>query len=175
MSREGYRLASVSTMPSFDIVSEVDRQELRNAVDQAQREMVNRFDFKNTNSDIEQKELTITIRTISEEKARAVRVLLEEKFVKRGLSLKGIDWGKFEQASGDTVRQVVTIAVGISSDKAREINKLIKEKGPKGISSQTQGEQVRVTGKKRDDLQAVMALLKSEDLGIPLQFENFRD
>ena len=133
MSREGYRLASVSTMPSFDIVSEVDRQELRNAVDQAQREMVNRFDFKNTNSDIEQKELIITIRTISEEKARAVRVLLEEKFVKRGLSLKGIDWGKFEQASGDTVRQVVTIAVGISSDKAREINKLIKEKGPKGI------------------------------------------
>ena len=92
MSREGYRLASVSTMPSFDIVSEVDRQELRNAVDQAQREMVNRFDFKNTNSDIEQKELIITIRTISEEKARAVRVLLEEKFVKRGLSLKGIDW-----------------------------------------------------------------------------------
>jgi len=175
MSREGYRLGSVSTMPSFDIVSEVDRQELRNAVDQAQREMVNRFDFKNTNSDIEQKELIITIRTISEEKARAVRVLLEEKFVKRGLSLKGIDWGKFEQASGDTVRQVVTIAVGISSDKAREINKLIKEKGPKGISSQTQGEQVRVTGKKRDDLQAVMALLKSEDLGIPLQFENFRD
>ena len=175
MSREGYRLASVSTMPSFDIVSEVDRQELRNAVDQAQREMVNRFDFKNTNSDIEQKELIITIRTISEEKARAVRVLLEEKFVKRGLSLKGIDWGKFEQASGDTVRQVVTIAVGISSDKAREINKLIKEKGPKGISSQTQGEQIRVTGKKRDDLQAVMALLKSEDLGVPLQFENFRD
>jgi uncharacterized protein YajQ (UPF0234 family) len=175
MSREGYRLASVSTMPSFDIVSEVDRQELRNAVDQAQREMVNRFDFKNTNSDIEQKELIITIRTISEEKARAVRVLLEEKFVKRGLSLKGIDWGKFEQASGDTVRQVVTIAVGISSDKAREINKLIKEKGPKGISSQTQGEQVRVTGKKRDDLQAVMALLNSEDLGVPLQFENFRD
>jgi uncharacterized protein YajQ (UPF0234 family) len=162
-------------MPSFDIVSEVDRQELRNAVDQAQREMVNRFDFKNTNSDIEQKELIITIRTISEEKARAVRVLLEEKFVKRGLSLKGIDWGKFEQASGDTVRQVVTIAVGISSDKAREINKLIKEKGPKGISSQTQGEQVRVTGKKRDDRQPLMALLKSEDLGIPLQFENFRD
>jgi uncharacterized protein YajQ (UPF0234 family) len=175
MSREGYRLASVSTMPSFDIVSEVDRQELRNAVDQAQREMVNRFDFKNTNSDIEQKELIITIRTISEEKARAVRVLLEEKFVKRGLSLKGIDWGKFEQASGDTVRQVVTIAVGISSDKAREINKLIKEKGPKGIASQTQGEQVRVTGKKRDDLQTTMALLKSSDLGIAIQFENFRD
>ena len=162
-------------MPSFDVVSEVDRQELRNAVDQAQREMANRFDFKNTDSSIEQNELVITIRTISEEKARAVRTLLEEKFVKRGMSLKGIDWGKFEQASGDTVRQVVTIKVGIGSDKAREINKLIKEKGPKGVSSQTQGEQIRVTGKKRDDLQAVIALLKGADLGVPLQFENFRD
>jgi uncharacterized protein YajQ (UPF0234 family) len=172
---EGYRLASVSHMPSFDVVSEVDRQELRNAVDQAQREMANRFDFKNTNSSIEQNELVITIRTISEEKARAVRTLLEEKFVKRGMSLKGIDWGKFEQASGDTVRQVVTVKVGINSDKAREINKLIKEKGPKGVSSQTQGEQIRVTGKKRDDLQAVIALLKGSDLEVPLQFENFRD
>ena len=162
-------------MPSFDVVSEVDRQELRNAVDQAQREMSQRFDFKGTNSEIEQNDLVITIRTISEEKARAVRVLLEERMVKRGMSLKGIDWGKIEQASGDTVRQVVTVKVGISSDKAKEINKLIKEKGPKGISSQTQGEQVRVTGKKRDDLQAVIALLKGEDLGIPLQFENFRD
>jgi uncharacterized protein YajQ (UPF0234 family) len=137
--------------------------------------MANRFDFKNTNSSIEQNELVITIKTISEEKARAVRVLLEEKFVKRGMSLKGIDWGKFEQASGDTVRQVVTVKVGIGSDKAREINKLIKEKGPKGVSSQTQGEQIRVTGKKRDDLQAIITLLKSEDLGVPLQFENFRD
>ena len=168
-------VTSLLCMPSFDVVSEVDRQELRNAVDQAEREMSQRFDFKGTNSSIEQKELVITIKTISEEKARAVRVLLEEKFVKRGLSLKGIEWGKFEQASGDTVRQVVTIKVGITSDKAKEINKLIKEKGPKGVSSQTQGEQVRVTSKKRDDLQAVMALLKSEDLGLPLQFENFRD
>jgi uncharacterized protein YajQ (UPF0234 family) len=172
---EGYSLGSVSHMPSFDIVSEVDRQEVRNAVDQAQREMANRFDFKNTNSSIEQNELVITIRTISEEKARAVRTLLEEKFVKRGMSLKGIDWGKFELASGDTVRQVVTVKVGINSDKAREINKLIKEKGPEGVSSQTQGEQIRVTGKKRDDLQAVIALLKRSDLAVPLQFENFRD
>jgi uncharacterized protein YajQ (UPF0234 family) len=162
-------------MPSFDIVSDIDRQELRNAVDQAQREMTQRFDFKGTDSSIDQNDLVITIKTISEEKARAVRVLLEEKFVKRGMSLKGIEWGKFEQASGDTVRQLVTVKVGISSDKAREINKLIKEKAGKGISSQTQGEQVRVTGKKRDDLQAVMALLKGEDLGVPLQFENFRD
>ena len=168
-------ITSLLCMPSFDVVSEVDRQELRNAVDQAEREMSQRFDIKGTNSSIEQKELVITIKTISEEKARAVRVLLEEKFVKRGLSLKGIEWGKFEQASGDTVRQVVTIKVGITSDKAKEINKLIKEKGPKGVSSQTQGEQVRVTSKKRDDLQAVMALLKGEDLGLPLQFENFRD
>ena len=162
-------------MPSFDVVSEVDRQELRNAVDQAQRELSQRFDFKGTDSSIEQNELVITIKTISEDKARAVRTLLEEKMVKRGMSLKGIDWGKFEQASGDTVRQVVTVKVGINSDKAREINKLIKEKGPKGVSSQTQGEQIRVTGKKRDDLQAVIALLKGSDLEVPLQFENFRD
>lgn len=162
-------------MPSFDVVSEVDRQELRNAVDQAQRELDNRFDFKNTDSSIEQKELVLTLRTSSEDRLRALKVLLEEKFVKRGLSLKGIEWGKVEQATGESVRQVVTVQVGISSDKAREINKLIKEKGPKGISSQTQGDQVRVTGKKRDDLQAVIALLKSQDLGIPLQFENFRD
>ena len=162
-------------MPSFDIVSEVDRQELKNAVDQAQREMSQRFDFKGTNSSIDQNELVITIKTISEDKARAVRVLLEEKFVKRGMSLKGIDWGKFEQASGDTIRQVVTVKVGITSDKAKEINKLIKEKGPKGVSSQTQGEQVRVTSKKRDDLQEVMSLIKSSDLELPLQFENFRD
>ncbi len=162
-------------MPSFDVVSEVDRQELRNAVDQAQRELSQRFDFKGTDSSIEQNELVITIKTISEDKARAVRTLLEEKMVKRGMSLKGIEWGKFEQASGDTVRQVVTVKVGISSDKAREINKLIKEKGPKGVSRQTQGEQIRVTGKKRDDLQAAIALLKADDLGIPLQFENFRD
>ena len=162
-------------MPSFDVVSEVDRQELRNAVDQAQRELSQRFDFKGTDSSIEQNELVITIRTISEDKARAIRTLLEEKMVKRQMSLKGIEWGKFEQASGDTVRQTVTIKVGITSDKAREINKLIKEKGPKGVSSQTQGEQVRVTGKKRDDLQAVIALLKGADLGLPLQFENFRD
>jgi cyclic-di-GMP-binding protein len=162
-------------MPSFDVVSEIDRQELRNAVDQAQRELANRFDFKNTNSSIEQKELLLTLATVSEDRLRALKTLLEEKLVKRQISLKGIEWGKIEQASGDTVRQVVTVKVGINSDKAREINKLIKEKAPKGVSSQTQGEQIRVTGKKRDDLQAVIALLKSSDLGIPLQFENFRD
>jgi uncharacterized protein YajQ (UPF0234 family) len=162
-------------MPSFDIVSEVDRQELKNAVDQAQRELANRFDFKNTDSSIEQKELVLTLRTASEDRLRALKLLLEEKLVKRQVSLRGLDWGKIEQASGESVRQIVTVNVGINSDKAREINKLIKEKGPKGVSSQTQGEQIRVTGKKRDDLQATMALLKSSDLEVPLQFENFRD
>ena len=95
--------------------------------------------------------------------------------MKRQISLKGLEWGKVEQASGESVRQIVTVTVGISSDKAREINKLIKEKAPKGIASQTQGEQLRVTGKKRDDLQTTMALLKSSYLGIAIQFENFRD
>ena len=162
-------------MPSFDVISEVDRQELKNAVDQAQRELANRFDFKNTDSSIEQKELVLTIRTSSEDRLRALKVLLEEKFVKRQISLRGLEWGKVEQASGESVRQIVTVTVGISSDKAREINKLIKEKAPKGIASQTQGEQLRVTGKKRDDLQATMTLLKGADLGIAIQFENFRD
>ena len=162
-------------MPSFDVVSEVDRQEVRNAIDQAQREIANRFDFKNTNSSIEQNELVITLRTISEDRLAALRVVLEEKLVKRGVSLKGLDYGKVEEATQNTVRQVATIKVGISSDKAREINRMIKEKGPKGVSSQTQGDTVRVQGKKRDDLQGVIALLKGADLEIPLQFENFRD
>jgi cyclic-di-GMP-binding protein len=162
-------------MPSFDVVSQVDHQEVRNAVDQAQRELATRFDFKGTSSSIEQADLVLTLRSSSEDRLRAVRQVLEERLVKRGVSLKGLEYGTVEQAAGDTVRQVVTITVGISSDRARQINKLIKERAPKGVSSQTQGDQVRVTGKKRDDLQAVIAVLKAEDLGVPLQFENFRD
>ena len=162
-------------MPTFDVVSEVDRQEVRNAIDQAQREIANRFDFKNTNSSIEQNELVITLRTVSEDRLAALRLVLEEKLVKRGVSLRGVDHGTIEEATQNTVRQVVTIKVGISSEKAREINRLIKEKGPKGVNSQTQGDSVRVTGKKRDDLQAIISLLKGADLEIPLQFENFRD
>ena len=162
-------------MPTFDIVSEVDRQEVRNAVDQDQREINNRFDFKNTNSTIDQNDLVLTLRTVSEDRLAALRVVLEEKLVKRGISLKGVDYGKVEEATQNTVRQVVTIKVGITSDKAREINRMIKEKGPKGVNSQTQGDTVRVTGKKRDDLQAVIALLKGADLEIPLQFNNMRD
>jgi cyclic-di-GMP-binding protein len=162
-------------MPSFDVVSEVDRQEVRNAIDQAQREIATRFDFKNTNSSIEQADLVLTMRTLSEDRLTALRTVVEEKLVKRGVSLKGLDYGKIEEATQNTVRQVLTIKVGISSDKAREINRMIKEKGPKGVSSQTQGDSVRVTGKKRDDLQDVIATLKGADLGIPLQFNNFRD
>ena len=162
-------------MSSFDVVSEVDRQEVKNAIDQAQREITTRFDFKNTNSSIELADLAVTLRTVSEDRLKALRLVVEEKLVKRGVSLKGLEWGKVEEATQNTVRQVVTIQVGISSDKAREINRMIKEKGPKGISSQTQGDTVRVNGKKRDDLQAGIALLTGADLGIPLQFENFRD
>ena len=157
------------------MVSEVDRQELKNAVDQAQREIGQRYDFKNTNSSIEQNELVLTLRTASEDRLRALKTVLEERLVKRGVSLRGLDWGKIEAATGDTVRQVVTVKVGISSDKAREINKLVKERGPKGVSTQTQGDSIRVSAKKRDDLQTAIALLKSADLGLPLQFVNFRD
>lgn len=162
-------------MSSFDVVSEIDRQEVKNAIDQAQREIATRFDFKNTDSSIELADLVLTLRTVSEDRLAALRLVVEEKLVKRGVSLKGTDYGKVEEATQNTVRQVVTLKVGIGSDKAREINRMIKEKGPKGVSSQTQGETVRVNGKKRDDLQAVIALLKAADLGIPLQFNNFRD
>jgi cyclic-di-GMP-binding protein len=162
-------------MPSFDVVSEVDRQEVRNAVDQASREIANRFDFKNTNSSIEQNDLVITLATVSEDRLNALRTVLEEKLVKRGVSLRGVEYGDVQEATHNTVRQVVTIKVGISSEKAKEINKLIKAEGPKGVQSQTQGETVRVSSKKRDHLQEVMSLLKNGDLGIPLQFNNFRD
>ena len=162
-------------MPSFDVVSEVDRQELRNAIDQAQRELANRYDFKDTNSEIEQKDLILTLRTSSEDRLRALKVLLEERFVKRNISLKSLDWGKIEQATGESVRQVVTIKVGVPAEKAREINKLIKEKGPKGVGGQTQGDQLRISGKKRDDLQETIAMLRAANLDLPLQFINVRD
>ena len=162
-------------MPSFDVVSEVDAQEVRNAVDQAQREISTRFDFKNTNSSIEQADMVLTLRSVSEDRLTALRTVLEERLVKRGVSLKGLEYDDVQEASQNTVRQVATIKVGISSDKAREVNKLIKAEGPKGVSSQTQGDTVRVTGKKRDDLQAAIALLKAGEFERPLQFDNFRD
>ena len=162
-------------MPSFDVVSEVDRQDVRTAVDQSQRELATRFDFKGTNSTIEQSDLTLTLRSSSEDRLRAVRQVLEERLVKRQVPLKGLEFGKVEEAAGSTVRQVATLQVGISSDKARELNAFIKKLGLKGIQSQTQGDQLRVSGKKRDDLQAVIAKLKEGDFGVALQFTNFRD
>lgn len=164
-------------MPTFDIVSELDLQEIRNAVDQASREITNRFDFKNTDTTVElqDKEKRIDIATVSKDRCDAARQVLEEKLVKRKVSLKSLEWGKVVDAAGGTVRQSAALQAGISSDKAKEINRAIKELGLKGISSQTQGEQVRVTGKKRDDLQEVIAALRERDLGVPLQFENFRD
>jgi len=162
-------------MPSFDVVSEVDLQEVRNAVDQASREVVNRYDFKNTQSSIELDDHTITLRSVSEDRLAALRQVLEEKLVKRKVSLKAVEYGTVEDASGNTARQVVTLSAGISSDKARELNKHIKGLGMKGVQSQTQGEELRVTSKKRDQLQEVIAALKEADFGIPLQFQNFRD
>ncbi|MBK6856989.1 MAG: YajQ family cyclic di-GMP-binding protein [Microthrixaceae bacterium] len=162
-------------MPSFDVVSEVDMQEVRNAVDQAARELTTRYDFKGTNSSIELGEDEIRMATSSEDRLVAMRTMLEEKLVRRKVSLKSIDYGKVEEASGATVRQKAAIVAGISSDKARELNKFIKGLNLKGIQSQAQGDQLRVNGKKRDDLQAVIADLKAADLGIPLQFNNFRD
>src|SRR5262249_17830880 len=120
-------------------------------------------------------ELSFTLRSASEDRLRAVRQVLEERLVKRGVSLKGLDFGKIEEAAGGTVRQVATIAVGISGDKARELNGFIKKMGVKGVQSQTQGDQLRVTSKKRDDLQTVIQSLKEGDFGIALQFTNFRD
>jgi uncharacterized protein YajQ (UPF0234 family) len=162
-------------MPSFDVVSEVDLQEVRNAVDQAGRELHTRFDFKGTDSSVELGSAEIQLRSSTEDRLKAVRQVLEEKLVRRNVSLKALDYGKVEEASGGTARQTAKIVAGISSEKAREVNKTIKESAPKGIQSQTQGDQVRVTGKKRDDLQTVIAALKDHDFGIPLQFTNFRD
>lgn len=162
-------------MPTFDVVSEVDAQEVRNAVDQAGRELAQRYDFKGTNSRIELGDNEITLHTASEDRLTALTQLLEEKLVKRKVSLKALDFGTVEDASGGTVRQVVTLAAGISSDKARELNKFIKGLGLKGVQSQTQADQLRVSSKKRDDLQAVMGALREGDFGIPLSFTNFRD
>jgi len=162
-------------MPSFDITSEVDHQEIRNAVDQSTREVTNRFDFKGTNPSIELEDTSITLRCSTEDRLAALRQVLEEKLVKRKVSLKALSYGKVEEAAGGTARQVATLVAGISSDKAKQLNKFIKDLGLKGVQSQTQGEQIRVTGKKRDDLQAVIAACKEHDFDIPLQFGNFRD
>jgi hypothetical protein len=162
-------------MPSFDVVSEVDMQEVRNAVDQASREVRTRFDFKDTNSSIELTEKTIELHTASEDRLAALTQVLEEKLVKRKVSLKALSYGKAEEAAKGTVRQTVTLNVGIKDEKAREIGKFVKGLGIKSVQHQIQGDQLRVTSKKRDDLQTVIAELRESDFDIPLQFTNFRD
>ena len=161
-------------MPTFDVVSEIDMQEVTNAVDQARREVANRFDFKNTNSTLDLTDKEIVLHSVSKDRLTALRQVLEEKLVKRKVSLKALDYQTVEDAAGGTARQHVQLVAGISRDKATEINKFIKALGLKGVQSQVQGEQLRVSSKKRDDLQAVIAALKAADLGIPVQFENFR-
>jgi uncharacterized protein YajQ (UPF0234 family) len=162
-------------MPTFDVVSEVDLQEVRNAVDQAHREVSTRFDFKNTDSSIELTGNEIKLHSATEDRLKALVQVLEEKMIRRHVSLKALDRGKVEEAAKGTARQTITIKAGIDSDHAKTINKLIKDMGLKGIQSQTQGDQVRVTGKKRDDLQGVIAKLKEAEFDVPLQFTNFRD
>ena len=162
-------------MPTFDVVSELDMQEVRNAVDQAAREVATRYDFKNTGSTIELSDSSIELHTESDARLQALSQVLEEKLVRRQVSLKALSYGKVEEAAKGTVRQTVRLNQGISSDKAREIGKFLKDLGLKGVSHQVQGEQLRVSGKKRDDLQAAIAAMKDHDFGIPLQFTNFRD
>src|SRR5947208_4027407 len=162
-------------MPTCDVVSEVDLQEVRNAVDQANREVVSRFDFKNTGTEVELAEHEIRMHSSTEDRLKALVQVLEEKLVRRQVPLKAISYERIEEAAKGTVRQTAKLNVGIDDPRSREINKFIKGLGIKGVSSQTQGEQLRVQSKKRDDLQQVIAALKAEDFGIPLQFKNFRD
>ena len=158
---------------SFDIVSEVDLAEVTNAVDQARREIIQRFDFKNTGTSIEQDEDLIELRSSTEDRLRAAVEVVKEKLVRREVSLKALREGPVLPAAKGTHRQSLHINKGISQDKAREINKAIKETRVK-VQSQVQGDQIRVTGKSRDDLQQVIADLKGRDFGIPLQFTNYR-
>ena len=162
-------------MPTFDVVSEIDMQEVRNAVDQASRELATRFDFKGTDSAVELKDNAIEIESASEERLKAVTQVLEEKMVRRKISLRALDYGKVEEATHGRARQKVALQVGINSDKARDIGKYLKGLGLKGVQHQVQGDQLRVNGKKKDDLQTAIQALREHDFGIPLQFTNFRD
>ena len=162
-------------MPSFDIVSEINLQEIRNAVDQADREIRNRFDFKGTESSVELGDDSIKLESSSEDRLAALVIVLEEKLVRRKVSLKSLDWGSIEEASGGRARQTAGLKAGINTDNARVLNKMIKDMGLKGVQSQTQGDQLRVTGKKRDVLQEAISALKESDIDLPLNFVNFRD
>jgi uncharacterized protein YajQ (UPF0234 family) len=158
---------------SFDVVSDFDEQELRNALDQVRREVTQRYDFKGVTVDLEQGKTELTLVTDDESKAAAIKDLIESKAIKRNLSLKIFDWGKVEPAGGNKVRQVIKLRKGLPEDVAKRITKLIRDEVPKA-KSQIQGDAVRVSSKSKDDLQKVIARLRELDEVVPLQFENYR-
>jgi uncharacterized protein YajQ (UPF0234 family) len=158
---------------SFDVVSEFDPQELRNALDQVRREAGQRYDFKGATVDLGQEAERLTLLTDDEFRARAIRDLVESKAIRRGLSLKIFDWGKVEPAGGNKVRQEIRLRRGLSDEVARSLTKLIRDEFPK-VRSQIQGNAVRVSGKSKDELQRVIARLRELDVEVPLQFENYR-
>ncbi len=158
---------------SFDIISKVDAQELRNALDQARREIANRFDFKNTDTELRHEDATIEIRSNSEGRVKAALEILKEKMVRRNVPLKALQEGKLEPAARGQFRQTIAVVQGITDEKGRSLNKAIKELGLR-VQSQMQGDQLRVIAKSKDDLQQVIKALKEDDFGIPLQFTNYR-
>ena len=160
-------------MPTFDVVSEIDKHELSNAIDQVSREITTRFDFKGSDSKIELKDSTLTIEATSDFQVKQIHDIMYKKLISRGIDTRCLDFGKI-QPKGLRVAQVVTVREGISKELAKKVVALIKDSKLK-VQAAIQGEQVRVTGKKRDDLQSVMALLKASDIEMPLQFNNFRD
>ena len=160
--------------PSFDVVSKVDRQEVDNALNQASKELSQRFDFRGTNTTIEWAgDNAITLTSDTDERVKAGLEVFKEKLIKRGISLKALDAGE-PASSGKSYKLSATILEGIESDKAKEISKAIRDAGLKGVQAQIQGDQLRVSGKKKDSLQEVISLLKNEDFGIALQFTNYR-
>ena len=159
--------------PSFDVVSKVDRQEIDNAVNQAAKEVANRYDFKDVGASIAWSGETVLLRANSEERVKAILDVFQDKCVRRGISLKALEYGE-PKPSGKEYRLQVAIQQGIADEKAKAIAKKIRGSGLKGVQAQIQGDQLRVTGKKKDDLQRVIALLKDEDFGIALQFVNYR-
>jgi uncharacterized protein YajQ (UPF0234 family) len=161
-------------MPTFDVVSQVDLQEVRNAVDQANRETGTRYDFKDTGTKAVLSEDAITLESATEDRLRAAIDVLKEKLVRRKVSLKSIAGGEPEQVGGGRSKAVFTLNKGLDADSARFISKQIRDSGLK-VQAQINGDLVRVTGKKRDDLQAVIALLRELDFKLPLQFINYRD
>src|SRR5688572_12530501 len=158
---------------SFDVVSDFDEQELRNALDQVRREVTQRYDFKGVTVDLEQGKDELTLVTDDESKAAAVKDLIESKAIRRNLSLKVFDWGKVEPAGGNKVRQVIKLRKGLTEDVAKRITKLIRDEFPKA-KSQIQGDAVRVTSKSKDELQKVITRLRELDEAVPLQFQNYR-